>query len=61
MVLDIAALPAEVQARMSLHQLVTDLRLAVLPCPLSIRSRVRGANDSDERAALLANFTTPKT
>jgi molybdopterin-guanine dinucleotide biosynthesis protein A len=56
MVLDIAALPAAVQAGWSLRRLVAAVGLAVLPCSDAAWRRARGANDFSERAALLSDF-----
>jgi molybdopterin-guanine dinucleotide biosynthesis protein A len=61
MVLAVAALPPTVQPGMPLRQFVGATGLTVLSCPPDVRGRARGANDPAERAALLADWTAPKT
>ncbi|THD63453.1 MAG: molybdenum cofactor guanylyltransferase [Phenylobacterium sp.] len=56
MVIDLAAVPATMQAQWPLKRLVQTADLAVLPCSEEIRLRLRGANTPQERLRLLADL-----
>jgi len=53
-VMDLAAFPTEARADWPLRRFIEQADLAVLPCPLDLAPRLRGANTPEERAALLA-------
>jgi molybdenum cofactor guanylyltransferase len=58
-VLDLAALPVDARADWPLGRLVERAGLAVLDCPPERAGRIRGANTTEERAALMADWTSP--
>ena len=55
MCLDLVALPADAEGGWPLRRLVERAGLKVLDCSADLAARVRGANNMQERAGLLAN------
>jgi molybdopterin-guanine dinucleotide biosynthesis protein A len=56
MVLDLARLPAEVEAGWPVARLLDRVGALRLPCPPDAGPRLRGANTPEERSALLLDF-----
>jgi molybdenum cofactor guanylyltransferase len=59
MVIDLAALPAAIEAHWPLKRLVQAAGLVVLPCSDQARLRLKGANTPEERLRLLADPDAP--
>jgi molybdopterin-guanine dinucleotide biosynthesis protein A len=55
-VLSLAALPDDAEAGWPLRRLGERAGLAVLPCPVELERRIRGANTPEERDALLSSW-----
>ncbi|HEV7386682.1 MAG TPA: NTP transferase domain-containing protein [Phenylobacterium sp.] len=55
MAIDLAAVPADIEARWPLKRIVQAAGLTILPCSDEARPRLKGANTPEERLRLLAD------